>query len=277
MNRPTIALVIDRPPAPGLVTAAVALGEIGRLAVSPGEASVAALCSSATSARGRPQPAAAWFEPGDDTDGLEGLLLHDAGVVPPRPGVAVMGSLDFTGRRLLSPFVRSCWRRREGLPPGLVVVVGPETCHVDGGAKVPAVGVPAALATAAALVATGPQLAEALAWGAPTVTTPEDADLIGALDGVHVTVASDRESCLAAARTLAMDWPRAAAQGRVGRRFAEERFDRDRWLTPLVTHLGLAPRRPEAGRRVAAQLAQLQTPAGAVIVDRASFAVAGLR
>lgn len=277
MTRPAVALVIDRPAAPGLVQVAIALGRHARLrAGDAGDTPVAIVATSARAAGNAPLPAAAWYEPGDDVEGFDGLLLHDPGVEPPASGLTVSGTMDLRARRPLSPFLRSRWRRREGLPENLVVVAGPPGCFVEGGSAVPPAGVPSALALAAAVVATGSQLVEALAWGAPVVTSAADARDLGATPGVHVEVA-DQAEAVEAAGALARDWPRAAALGRAGRRLIEVTLDRDRWLAPLLSHLGLGTGRGEAHGRLEDRLAELRTLPSAPVVDRAAAAVAGWR
>ena len=277
MSRPLVGLAVDRPPAPGFVSAAIALGRHARLrATDPAESPVALMATSTAAVAGS-LPAAAWYEAGDDVEGFPGLLLHDPSVPPPGPALAVTGTMDLRGRRPLSPFLRSRWRRREGLPEDLVVEVGPAGCRVVGGSEVSPAGMPAALALAAAVVATGAALAEALAWGAPTVTTAGDAGALGARSGVHVEVADDLEAATQAATDLARDWPRAAARGRAGRRLIEETLDRDRWLVLLVSHLGLGCGRAQAWGRIDDRLAELRTLPSAPVVDRAAAAVAGWR
>lgn len=277
MTRPVVALVVDRPPAPGLVQVATALGRHARLRSGDGpDGPVAILATSPAAARGSSRPAAAWFEPGDDAEDFDGLLLHDPGVAHPGSGLAVSGTMDLRGRRPLSPFLRSRWRRREGLPEHLAVLAGPSGCMVLGGGAVPPAATATALALAAAVVATGPLLAEALAWGAPVVTVDGDARSLSATPGVDVEVA-DEGDAPEVAGALARDWPRAAAMSRAGRALVEATLDRDRWLEPLVSHLGLRAGQGRARGRLEERLAELQTSPAAPIVDRATAAVAGWR
>lgn len=277
MTRPVVALVVDRPAAPGLVQVAAALGRDARVRAGNGpDGPVAILATSPAAARGSSLPAAAWFEPGDDAEGFDGLLLHDPGVAHPGPALAVSGTVDLRGRRPLSPFLRSRWRRREGLPDDLVVVAGPSGCMVPGGTAVPPAATATALALAAAVVATGPWLADALSWGAPVVTVDGDARALQAIPGVHVEVAAEADAPELAG-ALARDWPRAAALSRAGRRLVEATLDRDRWLEPLVSHLGLRASQGRARSRLDERLVELHTSPSAPIVDRATAAVAGWR
>lgn len=171
------------------------------------------------------------------------------------------GAIDAAAVVPVTPYVRARWRTARGLPADLVV----DADGLDADSR------PTALALAAAVVARGDRLVEALAWGAPCATDVASAELAGAVDGVHVAVAGGAE-LPAAAAALVADQRRAAALGRAGRRLVEERHDLSRLAAGLACRLGLAPQPGPLERR----LDELWTPRESRIRGRAGAAVGGL-
>jgi hypothetical protein len=161
----------------------------------------------------------------------------------------------------VTPFVRARWRARHGLPDSLVVDAGDLPDDVR----------PTALALAAAVVAQGELVVEALAWGAPCATDPASAAAAGATDGVEVVVGPPADLPGLAAG-LAADRRRGAALGRAGRRLVERRHDTSRPAAEIARRLGLL--RPGPADRLAEALDELWAPAAAPI--RARAAAAGL-
>ena len=122
-------------------------------------------------------------------------------------------------------------------------------------------------ATAASVVATTPgTAARALAWGAPLVTDPATADLIGVIDGVHCMVATGRGGRAGAARELAVDDRLAARISWCGRQHFERWHDLRRVADRVADRLGL----PAAPGETAVDrlLVSLGTPATSYVRDR---------
>lgn len=110
----------------------------------------------------------------------------------------------------------------------------------------------AAVALAPLLVAAGTQfkVLEALSMGAPMVTTPRCAAVLGAEDGVHLLTADAREpQAFADAVLRLLDAPGYAAQlGRAGRQFVMEHYswaDSAEILKRLYDAIAFAPARQE--------------------------------
>ena len=224
-------------------------------------------------------PVAWWIEhPADvPVDVPERVRL----VLAPRPVAAAVGALprlevvpspavDGTVWRPVAPFVRERWRRRLGLPERLVAVVGtPGAPPMDDETAADAL-----FLCAAAVV--GPAHAvRALALGTATVCDAAVAELVGAVDGVHVVVAAGHEA-VDAATDLAADMPRAAVLGRNARRLAEARHD----IAESARRVAAALELPTVGEppvaQVAAVLDDLGTPVDAGVVARVAGAVGTL-
>ncbi|MBV9410015.1 MAG: hypothetical protein JO148_00350 [Acidimicrobiia bacterium] len=235
---------------------------------------------------------AAWFATSPDALGLAGVLggdvpvavwardQHAAGLLGSVDGVIVVGDKPdvvgpFGGRGVLwpdgvdaercrpvTPFVRTRWRRRWGLPDSFIWV--PDDLAEPPSAEVNRT----AFALASAVAAAGSLVVEALAWGAPVATDAATADVIGASDGEEVLVA-ERAAFRRAAGTLADDQRLAASLGRAGRRLVERRHDIARPAGVIARLLGLRREPHDPAGRVSACLDELWTPAGADIRLRA--------
>lgn len=216
-------------------------------------------------------PVVAWWQSGDPDPEPDPRRLV-VGVDPAAGVLAVNPGLDLSRRPALTPFLRQRWRRREGLPDPMVVVVDGDRVVVDGAGDTPAAARTPAVALASAAVVTGPALEGALSWGTPCVTDAASARALGAVDGVHVVV--DEHDPLGRARELAADQPVAAALSRASRRLAEGR-DISRWLRPVLGHLGGVGRCGPSGTPLAHRLDELATSPGSRMCERARAAVAG--
>jgi hypothetical protein len=182
----------------------------------------------------------------------------------PAPGI------DATEWRPVVPFVRARWRRRLGLPEQLVASLGvPGAPPVDD-----ATAADALFLCAAAVVGPGHVL-RALALGTPTVCDEGTAELVGAVDGRHVVVASGRDA-RAAAEALARDLPRAAVLARTGRRLVEDRFDVAASARRVAAALDLPVVGDAPVARLAGLLDELGTPTDARIVATVAGAVGTL-
>jgi hypothetical protein len=156
--------------------------------------------------------------------------------------------------RPILPFVRRRLRHARGLP-ATVIARGDglswywQVGDPNGGGTpdpLPPELADTAAATASAVVATGPALLTALAWGSPTVTDPGSAAQVGAVDGVHVVVVADPDRRHAAALDLAADDARSARIAWQGRQLVERRHDLHWTARELLRRLDL-PQHP-AGR-----------------------------
>jgi hypothetical protein len=234
---PAVGLLAEPGSPPGFVALVAALGAWCEVRAEVDEP-VAWLASSPAAAGDR-QPVAVWA--GDCVD-------TPAGPVPfPYPG------LDLRQYLPLAPVIRRRWRHRLGLPEAMVVDA----------AAVPADLLPTALALASVVVATGPGLAEALAWAAPCVTDEAAAGALGAgPDDVAIGPP-------ALAHEIAADDGRAAALSAAGRRLAERRLDQHAAARRVAAALGLLTADP--ARRV---LDDLRTPATSPLRRRIDALVA---
>lgn len=271
MTRALVGMLRDRPPAPGFIEVASALVAHARCVVNPTGDVVGWLATSpAVAVAGR---VVAWWEPGDplviDPDVL---LIGGRGV--PEPVVATWPGRDLSRRPALSPFLRSRWRLREGLDDDMVVIVDDAGARIDGGGEIDGYALPAALAIAGAVVATGHALLEALASAAPCVTDRRSADDAGARDGVHVVVADLGDA--AQARELSRNWSVGARLGRAGRRLVAQ-DDVSVWRDRVLAHLGLSARCSTVGPALSIRLAELGEGPASPMCDRATAAVAGWR
>lgn len=179
-------------------------------------------------------------------------------------------SIDGSEWRPVAPFVRARWRRRFGLPDGLVAVVG-----VPGGRPMDDQTAADALFLCAAAVVGPSHVLRALALGTPTVCDAATAEVAGAVDGEHVVVATG-DAARAAAEDLAAHGDRAALLARAGRRLVEVRNDMVGVARRLGAALALEPVGGPLRSRVPSALAELGTPLGAGVVGRVSDALASL-
>ena len=140
--------------------------------------------------------------------------------------------LDLRDYRPIAPVIRGRWRSRLGLPPTLIV-----TAFAGSPGVLPQDLLPTALALASVVVATGPHLAEALAWAAPCVTDARSAAALGAGRGDVVVGAPSARAGLAV--QVAADDGSAAALSGAGRRLVERRADRHRPARQVAEALGL--------------------------------------
>jgi hypothetical protein len=228
---------------------------------------------------------AVWVSRPEDLDagivGTAAVLLSDQPVVADLAGphaLLVPPDLAAPARRPILPFVRRRLRHARGLPATVIVrgdgstwtwQAGDAPGHGDSADPAPADAadpVPAELAdtataVASAVIATGPALLTALAWGSPTVTDPASAAQVGATDRVHVVVVADPERRRAAALGLAADDALAAHLGWQGRLLVERRHDL-RWTArETLRRLGLR-QHPAGGQGGVARdrLEELNTP-----------------
>jgi hypothetical protein len=172
----------------------------------------------------------------------------------------------------LTPFVRSRWRARFGLPDPMVVDLGGA-----GGSSTPDDAIPAALAVCSAAVVRGPWLLTALALGTAVVTDATSAADIGATEHVHLAVAPPA-TAHEIADALAREPARAAALGWGGRLLVEQRHDLDAIAERLVEDLELGPASIPAAplARLDAELAALGTSASSPVAIRALRRAAGV-
>ncbi|MGI8809121.1 MAG: hypothetical protein ACR2KK_15025 [Acidimicrobiales bacterium] len=248
---------------PGFVALVRALGAWCRpRAAEPGdEPPVAWLASSPTcpGLSDLAEPLAVWV---DDRRALEQAAelrptprvlvtsdLAGPSVLFPQPGLDLRGFLPFP------PLIRRRWRSHLGLPATLIV-----TALGDGPAALPDDLLPTAMALASVVVATGPRLAEALAWAAPCVTDAASAGAIGAGQADVVVGAAPALERLAV--EVAADDGRAAALSGAGRWLAERRLDQHRPARHVAEALGLVrPVEHVATRSTERVLDALSTPA----------------
>lgn len=231
-------------------------------------------------------PAAVWVDSADEaTDAA--VLLTDSTALADQlgPTAVLVADTGMHDARPVSPWVRGRLRAARGLASELIVRLDRGGCvryapldgTVDGDrtpiVAVPPEQVPTAVAVASALIAVTPEdVRLGLAWGAPIVTDPEVAALVGVRDGAQVRVAVGRVEQLRAARALAADLETAAALGWRGRLFQEQRDLRyivRTVLDRLLAGVGGVEGDPE--RRVVDALDHLGTPASAAIRDRAAL------
>jgi hypothetical protein len=172
----------------------------------------------------------------------------------------------------ISPFVRTRWRSRLGLPDAWFVHIG--TPEVWPG---PETAIPGALAVCSAASVRGPWLTTALALGTPTVTDAGSARRLGAEPNVHCVVSSTVGIDPALER-LAADPARATAISIGGRRLVEERHDLGTVARDLLDRLGIPmPALPGAPLAdLDAELTALGTPAGSPVTIRALQRAAGV-
>lgn len=130
----------------------------------------------------------------------------------------------------IPPFVRARIRRQGGLPDIMVLDVRSDDFSED--------VLPTALGACSACIAPGRHLLHALAWGAPTVTTPAAVAALGLHPGNEALTGEEHE-LVAIAEDLGRDERQAARLSRAGRRFAERRGLRFPAST-LAGALGLA-------------------------------------
>lgn len=261
-ERPVLGLIVAAEPPAALIGLLVEMHpwcEVGAA-----EAVLAAVAWLASSARAPGVEAAArsgrpWALWVDDADGVQRAgELGPSLTVTAVPAVArssgawlIPDVRDAPADRIgaIPPFVRERLRRRSRLPAILVA-------DVDSGAM-PEDLIPAALAVCSACIVTGQRVAEALAWGAPTVTDAVSAAAAGARHDHEVLVAGAAERPgLAAA--LSRDPILAARLSRAGRRLAETRSLR-RVAAQVAERLDLV-RAGEAGPRLEAMLRLLAIP-----------------
>lgn len=164
--------------------------------------------------------------------------------------------IDAAAHPPLSPFVRSRWRERLGLPANLVVRVGYHDPWPADDATVAA-----ALTVCSAAAVRGPWLLTALALGTAVVTDASEAERFGAVSGVEVRV-EDPAGAPTRAEALGADWPESARLGHAARRLVETRHCWSGIARELLDRLEIArpsiPRAPLAGLQ--ARLDYLATP-----------------
>lgn len=141
------------------------------------------------------------------------------------------------------PFARRRLRHARGLPE-VVVARGDGECWYWGDAPDPldADLADTAAGCASAVVASGPALARALAWAAPTATDPVSAGELGAVDGTHLLVVADPADRLRHAHRLALDDATAARLGWSGYLLVRARRDVHHAAWTMLTRLGLPTR-----------------------------------
>lgn len=292
LHRPVLGLLVGEPPPAPLVALVRALSSwfLPRDATWAGAQAAAYLWWRDAAEPPAGAPCAVWVETADDlaAGARAAVLVGREEVLPPTGEVPVVGvpelvpSLsgpagDPEAAVPVTPFTRARLRRARGLP----AQVGQGD---DDGWRWGVPGVPVAWDLAAtvagvapAVVATGGALPLALAWAAPTVTAPLDAARVGAVADVEVLVASDAAGRQAAAAALAEDPGRAARLSWAGRQLFERRLSG--WHAARRVALTLGSQLDPAGSALARlqfRLAELGTPPGAAIRERATRAVAPL-
>ncbi|MBJ7611570.1 MAG: hypothetical protein JF924_04530 [Candidatus Dormibacteraeota bacterium] len=189
-------------------------------------------------------------------------------------GVFAAGELPGRGPRPMPPFVRERLRACRGLPPVALLEQTPVGWRWAGGPEpLDEDLVATAMGCASAVVATEPRrLLEALAWGAPCVTSEEAADEVGAVVPRDLLVGRDGGERLQLATRLAGDPEQSAELSWAGRKLIERWYDAGRAALRLVDLLGLRPEAPESP--VALELALLGTPDDGPVVARLIAATA---
>jgi Glycosyl transferases group 1 len=173
--------------------------------------------------------------------------------------------IDVDAHPPLSPFVRSRWRERTGLPANLVVRIGYHDPWPTDDASIAA-----ALSVCSAAAVRGPWTLLALALGTAVVTDRSEAERLGARDGVEVIV-DEPTGAASRAESLGGDWPRAGALGNAARRHVEQQHSWPGVARELLDRLGVerprVPAAPLAG--IQRRLDDLGTPAGSPAALRA--------
>lgn len=181
-------------------------------------------------------PLVLWAGVDEHTPAAPAGLVSEAAAVLVPPGAAApegarvavaMASpgVDATAWRQVHPHVRARWRAAHGLRPDLVVTRG-----VRGERPLDQAAWRTAACGAAAVVAIGPAVLEALAAGAPTVTDPATAAWLAtagpaAAPDAGAYVVRTLPGAVAEAHAVAADAERAARLSWAGRRLVERHFD----------------------------------------------------
>jgi hypothetical protein len=204
------------------------------------------------------------------------IVSDERGIVDAAGARGVFAASDLLGRggRPMPPFVRERLRLGRGLPPVAVLEQtaggwrwggGPEPLDED--------LIATAMGCASAVVATEPRrLLEALAWGAPCVTSEEAAREVGATVPGEVLVGRDGGERLLLASRVSSDPEQSAQLWWAGRKLVERWYDAGRAALRLVDLLGLRPEAPESP--VVLELALLGTPEEGPVVARLIAATA---
>lgn len=216
---PPLGILASPGSPPGFVALVQALGAWCRPRAA-GPAPVAWAASSPEMASGH-DPVAVWVHDAEawrraSAGRPRALVTADPAVAGLGAGTILFpfGGLDLGDRIPVSPVVRSRWRARLGLPAAMVIPT----------AGLPDDVCPTAMALASVVIATGGQLAEALAWGAPCVTDAGSAEALGVVAGIEAVVGPPSEFDALAAE-VAGDDGRCAALSAAGRRLVERRSD----------------------------------------------------
>lgn len=289
MTPPPLGLLIGAPPPPTLRELLVALHAWCRpVTADPHRVEPAArayLCYAADRLPPARQPYAAWVGAPDEPDpGLvedADVLLCDDPAVAARLDHRVVYVADerrLAGTAYLGPYVRRRLRRLRGLPEVVVAEAGEAGWRWPGWSEpLPTHLVGTAAGCCAAVIARGPALLTALAWGAPTVTDAESATAVGALDDVHVVQVADSAAARGCAEELARNDRTAARLGWAGRQLVEARHDIDRAAARVARLLRLWDLDVELADVVArARLDELGTPPDATVIARTRRAMRGL-
>jgi hypothetical protein len=172
----------------------------------------------------------------------------------------------------LTPFVRSRWRDKLGLPHPMIVELGGAS-----GWTGPEDAIPASLAVCSAAIVRGRWLLTALALGTAVVTDPTSATDIGATEHVHVAVAPPA-GAREVAEALAQEPARAAALGWGGRLLVEQHHDLDGIAERIIEDLEMGPASIPSTPLASldAELAALGTPAASPVAIRAFRRCAGV-
>lgn len=189
-------------------------------------------------------PVARWAVPGpgrcDVVVGADPALLESnlppgctAVVVPEQDPGPQVGSA-----RHVSPFVRRRLRAARGLTPAPLMIVGDWDVSWDGDAVEPAL-LGSALASAEVVLVTGIRTVQALAWGAPVVTSQADADALGARAGRDCLIGADHSSRLELAHGLMRQEHQQAALSWAGRLHFERTSSMQHAVLAVEVALGL--------------------------------------
>lgn len=196
------------------------------------------------------------------------------------------------------PVAAGCWRRvrsppppafpsrrsfavdsapRGGLPPNMVVEYGDGTWYPANGAVRPDRELSTtALACASAAIALGAAVLAAMAWATPCVTDEATAIQIGALPERDLLIGATADHRYQLGLELATNAVVAAKLSWAGRTLVEQRHSPQLAGARLVRRLGLSGATSLPNEQLlGAQLAELGTPADAVITERVAAATAG--
>ena len=230
------------------------------------------------------RPLALWADTQEDLDrpgfAAADVIVSDREVVVDaagRRGLLAPGPEPAPAGVPIPPFVRRRLRSARGLPPNMVVEYGDGTWYPANGAVRPDRELSTtALACASAAIALGAAVLAAMAWATPCVTDEATAIQIGALPERDLLIGATADHRYQLGLELATNAVVAAKLSWAGRTLVEQRHSPQLAGARLVRRLGLSGATSLPNEQLlGAQLAELGTPADAVITERVAAATAG--